>query len=91
MAKPQGRVLPFPRRTSPLPLRRYQPSCSQTEAELRAAMLRELLDDLSNHAEHSTDKLRIRLVTLAANDLLDELVVLYRRKLSQLQGGASHE
>ncbi|OLU34320.1 hypothetical protein BVH03_02595 [Pseudomonas sp. PA15(2017)] len=91
MANPQGRVLPFPRRPSPIPAADYQAQNAQGDAELRAALLRELLEDLTSHAEHSTDRLRIRLATLAANDLLDELVVLYRRALSQLQGRSSHE
>ncbi|UCJ19258.1 hypothetical protein K5Q02_15175 [Pseudomonas sp. MM211] len=91
MANSQGRVLPFPRRPSPIPLTNYQPRTAQADAELRAAMLKELLDDLTIRAEHSTDRLRIRLVTLAANDLLDELVVLYRRALCQLPGGDRHE
>lgn len=93
MANLPGRVVPFPKRPSPIPDANFQPCNAQADAELRAAILRELFDDLISQVEQSADQLQIRLASLAAQDLLDELVVLYRRALSQAQtvGGAPHE
>lgn len=88
MADSPGRVLPFPSRPSPARVTSYKACPAQADAELRADMLRELLDDLVIQEQLETDYLRILAASLAANALLNELVVLYRRAISQVQGGA---
>lgn len=51
------------------------------EAEMRAAMLRGLLCQLTDNEGVPTLDLRGRLLSYAAQELLDEMVVLYRRAL----------
>jgi hypothetical protein len=54
-------------------------------------MLGDLLDQMSGQDGFQPENLRLRVATYAAQDLLDEMVVLYRRALSEARGGASHE
>ena len=50
-------------------------------------MLGNLLDQLAEPDGLLPDDLRVRIAAYSALDLLDEMVVLYRRALSEARGG----
>ena len=81
-------VVPYPRR--PSPLHESEPSTLPVEAaaELRAIMLGNLLDQMAESDGLQPENLRFRIAAYSALDLLDEMVVLYRRALSEVRGGA---
>ncbi|WP_415754421.1 hypothetical protein [Pseudomonas leptonychotis] len=87
MAEFETCVVPFPRR--PSPLHESEPSTLAVEAaaELRAIMLGNLLDQMAEPHGLQPENLRLRVAAYSALDLLDELVVLYRRALSEVRGG----
>jgi len=89
MAELETCVVPFPRRPSPLHESEHSPLPVEAAAELRATMLGDLLDQMTDGFQ--PENLRLRVATYAAQDLLDEMVVLYRRALSEARGGAAHE
>jgi hypothetical protein len=90
MAEFETCVVPFPRRPSPLHESESSPLPVEAAAELRATMLGDLLDQMSGQDGFQPENLRLRVVTYAAQDLLDEMVVLYRRALSEARGGVCH-
>jgi hypothetical protein len=51
-------------------------------------MLGNLLDQMAEPQGLQPENLRLRIAAYSALDLLDELVVLYRRALSEVRGGA---
>lgn len=55
--------------------------------QLRGVMLGNLLDQLAEPDGLQPDDLRVRIAAYSALDLLDEMVVLYRRALSEARGG----
>ncbi|MNE52606.1 hypothetical protein D3C80_1472870 [compost metagenome] len=81
-------VVPFPRRPSPLHESERSPLSVEAAAELRATMLGNLLDQMADPSGLQPEYLRLRLAAYSAQDLLDEMVVLFRRALSEARGGA---
>ena len=65
-----------------------EPIPVEAAAELRAIMLGNLLDQIAEPHGLQPENLRLRVAAYSALDLLDELVVLYRRALSEVRGGA---
>ncbi|RPV49024.1 hypothetical protein IPC790_07450 [Pseudomonas aeruginosa] len=81
-------IVPFPRRPSPLHESERSPQPVEAAAELRAAMLGNLLDQIAAQDGLQPENLRIRVAAYSAQDLLDEMIVLFRRALSEARGGA---
>ena len=75
-------IVPFP---TPL-LRASQPDFKsdtpEAEAELHVAVLNDLLDQLASESE-CKGELRQQLLASMMRDLLDDVVVLYRRALTE--------
>ncbi|HBO0349236.1 TPA: hypothetical protein OW428_006145 [Pseudomonas aeruginosa] len=88
MAEFETGVVPFPRRPSPLHESERSPLPTEAAVELRATMLGNLLDQMTGPDGLQPENLRLRLVAYSAQDLLDEMVVLFRRALSEARGGA---
>ena len=85
MADTKGAVLPFPANLASLRQPEFTWESPEADADIRASMLRDLLDRLANdqgNADSLTD-LRQRISAYMARDLLDEMVTLYRRALSE--------
>lgn len=80
-------VVPFPRRSRPLQEPSRPPLTIEAEAELRATMLGNLLEQMSEPDGLQPENLRLRVAACSAQDLLDEMVVLFRRALSEARGG----
>lgn len=91
MANPLGRVLNFPKRPSPITGANFQTRSALADADLRAVLLNELLEDLLRKERDRPDSLRVRMACFAAQELLNELTVLYRRASCENQGGKCHE
>ncbi|MBS7663587.1 hypothetical protein I0D00_16805 [Pseudomonas lalucatii] len=89
MAEFETCIVPFPRQPSPLHESEPSPLPVEAAAELRATMLGNLLDHLAEPEGFQPDDLRVRVAAYSALDLLDELVVLYRRALSEARGGVA--
>ncbi|EOW3649315.1 hypothetical protein [Pseudomonas aeruginosa] len=87
MAEFETCVVPFPRRPSPLHESERSTLPSEAAAELRATMLGNLLDQMAEPDGLQPESLRLRIAAYSALDLLDEMVVLYRRALSEARGG----
>ncbi|MCY1560790.1 hypothetical protein D9M68_979670 [compost metagenome] len=51
-------------------------------------MLGNLLDQMAEPDGFQPENLRLRVAAYSAQDLLDEMVVLFRRALSEARGGA---
>ena len=88
MAEFETCIIPFPRRPSPLHESERSPLPVEAAAELRATMLGNLLDQMASPDGLQPDNLRLRVAAYSAQDLLDEMVVLFRRALSEARGGA---
>ncbi|MBU1306640.1 MAG: hypothetical protein KKF33_14115 [Alphaproteobacteria bacterium] len=92
MADCESRLLPFPYRSrSP-----SSPSLSAAvparqpvlaEAELRADMVKDLLQQIGGPDGFYPQDLRLKITLYAAESLLDEMVVLYRRAVSGAAAG----
>lgn len=91
MANPLGRVLNFPRRPSPITGATFQTQSALVNADLHAALLNELFEDLLRKERERPDALRVRMACVAAQELLNELTVLYRRASCENQGGNRHD
>ncbi|MCY1281001.1 hypothetical protein D9M68_853140 [compost metagenome] len=91
MADRSTSVIPFPKRPSPLNDPELSSDSLQAAAEMRAAMLGELLRELVGPDGLHPENLRLKFSTYAAQELLDEMVLLYRRALSQSHGGSADE
>jgi hypothetical protein len=88
MAEFEPCAAPFPRRPSPLHEAESSPLPGEAAAELRATMLGNLLDQMAESDGFQQENLRLRVATYSAPYTLDEMVVLYRRALSEARGGA---
>ncbi|MGV8180272.1 hypothetical protein [Pseudomonas aeruginosa] len=88
MAEFETCVVPFPRRPSPLHESKRSPLSIEAAAELRAAMLSNLLDQMVAPDGLQPANLRLRVAAYSAQDLLDEMIVLFRRALSEARGGS---
>ena len=88
MAEFETCVVPFPRRPSPLHESERSPLPIEAAAELRATMLGNLLDQIAEPDGLHPENLHLRVAAYSAQDLLDEMVVLFRRALSEARGGA---
>lgn len=88
MAEFETCVIPFPLRPSPLHESERSALHTEAAAELRAIMLGNLLDQMAEPQGLQPENLRLRVAAYSALDLLDEMVVLYRRALSEARGGA---
>lgn len=88
MAELESCVIPFPLRPSPLHESERSSLPSEAAAETRAVMLGHLLDQLAEPEGVLLDHMRVRIAAYSALDLLDEVVVLYRRALSEVRRGA---
>ncbi len=86
MAEFEPCVVPFPLQRSPLHESERSPLASEAAAELRGVMLGNLLDQLAEPDGFQPADLRVRIAAYSALDLLDEMVVLYRRALSEVRG-----
>lgn len=87
MTEFETRVVPFPQR--PSPLHESEPNLSvEAAAEQRAMLLGNLLDQMAEPYGLQPENLRMRIAAYSALGLLDEMVVLYRRALSEVRGGA---
>ena len=90
MAELTSSILPFP--SSPDLLR--QPSLAATDveadADLRASILGNLLDQFADSHVGHPDDLRRKVASHTARELLNELVTLYRRALSNARSGNTH-
>lgn len=85
-----GRVLKFPKRPSPISSASFQTRDAQADAELRAALLGKLIEELGRKERERPDSLTVKMACMAALELLNELTVLYRRALSETRGGNDH-
>lgn len=87
MADLESRLLPFPHRPRPTSSGSCTASVSArqpvlAEAELRADMVKDLLQQIGGPDGFYPQDLRLKMALYAAETLLDETVVLYRRALS---------
>lgn len=89
MAEFETCIIPFPRQPSPLHEFERSPLSVEAAAELRATMLGNLLDQMAEPDDVQAENLRLRVAAYSALDLLDEMVVLYRRALSEARGGVA--
>lgn len=84
MADLESKLLPFPHRPRTLSSLSSSASARQpvvAEAELRADMVRDLLEQISGPDGFHPQDLRLKMTVYAADALLDEMVLLYRRAL----------
>ena len=81
-------VIPFPMRPSPLHESERSNVASEADAEMRATALGDLLDQIAEPEGFPLNGLQMRILAHSALGLLDEMVVLYRRALSEARGGA---
>ncbi|MNZ15260.1 hypothetical protein D3C78_322060 [compost metagenome] len=88
MAEFRSCIVPFPKRPSPLNELEPVSDSLQAEAELRAVMLGELLHEFAGPEGFHPEHLRLKVSVFAAQELLDEMVLLYRRAISEAQGGS---
>ncbi|CAE6934520.1 conserved protein of unknown function [Ectopseudomonas oleovorans] len=88
MAEFESCVVPFPFQRRPLHECERFPLPSDAAAELRGVMLGNLLDQVAEPDGLQPADLRVRIAAYSALALLDEMVVLYRRALSEVRGGA---
>ncbi|WP_230123203.1 hypothetical protein [Pseudomonas sp. Bi70] len=87
MAEFKSCVVPFPLQRNPLHESERSPLPSEAAAETRAVVLGHLLDQLAEPECVPLDHMRVRITAYFALNLLDEMVVLYRRALSEVRGG----
>jgi len=91
VVNPPGRVLNFPKRPNPISGPNFQTQTALDDADLRAALLSELLEDLLQKERERPDSLRVQMACIAAQDLLNELTVLYRRAVCETDGADGSE
>lgn len=92
MADLESRLLPFPHRPRSPSSRSLSASASSeqpvlAEAELRADIVRDLLQQIGGPDGFYPQDLRLKMTLYAAEALLDEMVVLYRRAVSGMATG----
>lgn len=81
MTDSPSEILLFPKR--PTSHNNQRAPSPLAEAEWRATMLGELLKELSGSNEFPLSPMQLRIVSYAAQEILEEMVVLYRRALSK--------
>lgn len=91
MTNPPGRILNFPKRPSTLSGPHFQTHSALADADLRAALLSELFEDLLRKERERPDSLRVQMACIAAQDLLHELTVLYRRAVCETSEGVRRD
>ncbi|KIQ04470.1 MULTISPECIES: hypothetical protein [Pseudomonas] len=84
------RVIRFPKRQSPIPQKPFPAVDLQGEAELRASLVCDLFDEVIKKKDEPQDSMQIHVAALFAKDLVEEMVVLYRRALCEDPGGEIH-
>ncbi|WP_312932411.1 hypothetical protein [Stutzerimonas nitrititolerans] len=87
MADLESRLLPFPHRPRSSASRSVSAAASTrppvlAEAELRADMVRDLLQQITGPDGFYPQDLRLKVTIYAAEVLLDEMLVLYRRAMT---------
>jgi hypothetical protein len=87
MADFESRLLPFPHRARSSASHTLAATASTrppvlAEAELRADMVKDLLQQITGPDGFYPQDLRLKMTAYAAEALLDEMVVLYRRALT---------
>lgn len=87
MADFESRLLPFPHRPRSSASRSVLAAVSTrppvlADAELRADMVKDLLQQITGPDGFYPQDLRLKMTVYAAEALLDEMVVLYRRALT---------
>ena len=92
MADLESRLLPFPHRSKSRSSHSLSAAVSArqpvlAEAELRADMVKDLLQQISGPDGFYPQDLRLKMTVYAAEALLDEMVVLYRRAVSDMATG----
>lgn len=87
MAKKKPSVLPFPSRPIALDQVDLSTRSIEADADLRASMLGDLLVQLAERNSGHSDELRLKVACNIAQELLDEMVTLYRRALSSSRRG----
>jgi len=92
MADLESRLLPFPHRPKSSASRAVSAAASTrspvlAEAELRADMVRDLLQQITGPDGFYPQDLRLKMTAYAAEALLDEMIVLYRRALTGPSAG----
>lgn len=82
MAERKPSVLPFP--SKPIALNQMDLSIRSIEADadLHASMLGDLLVQLAERDPGHPEELRLKVICNIAQELLDEMVTLYRRAIS---------
>ena len=90
MAEKKPSVVPFP--SKPIALNQMDLSTQSIEADadLRASMLADLLVQLAERGSGHPEELRLKVACDIAQELLDEMVKLYRRALSSSRGSNPH-
>ncbi|MGY8820036.1 MAG: hypothetical protein ACKVLM_11630 [Pseudomonadales bacterium] len=88
----ESRLLPFPHRprspsTLSLSAAEFARQPVLAEAELRADMVKDLLQQIGGPDGFYPQDLRLKMTLYAADTLLDEMVVLYRRAISGAAAG----
>ncbi|WP_273807687.1 MULTISPECIES: hypothetical protein [unclassified Pseudomonas] len=85
MAEKKPSVLPFP--SKPISLNQMYLSTRSIEADanLRASMLGDLLVQLAECGSGHPEELRLKIACNVAQELLDEMVTLYRQALSDVR------
>lgn len=87
MAKKKPSVLPFPSRPIALDQVDLSTRSIEADADLRASMLGDLLAQLAERGSGHPEELRLKVACNIAQELLDEMVTLYRRALSSSRRG----
>ena len=84
-------VIPFPKRVEPLDCL-AGPACHfQAEAELRVAMLHKLFNILARSGAATAAATDVHELCRNAHEMLNDVVVLYRRSLAQPARSAADE
>ena len=90
MAEKKPSVVPFPSKLSALNQMDLSTRSIEADADLRASMLADLLNQLVEHGSGHPEELRLKVACNIAQELLDEMVTLYRRALSSSRGSNTH-
>ncbi|WP_145150272.1 hypothetical protein [Pseudomonas oryzihabitans] len=90
MAELMSSILPFPSNPDLLKQPSFATTDIEADADLRAAILGDLLDQIADNRVGHPDDLRLKVASHLARELLDELVTLYRRAVSNARSGNTH-
>ncbi len=87
MAEKKPSILPFPNKPIALNQMDLSARSIEADADLRASMLADLLNQLAERGSGHPEELRLKVACNIAQELLDEMVTLYRRALSSSRRG----